>query len=156
MYQWFGILVFPELRRFPPGEPRREAWRRAEKAVPQRPAWVAATGLVAAFVACYICFPGAVRPELPFLLCFVLQASITWWYRQRVSRVLRADLNARGSRLCVDCGYDLVRSPSSVCSECGSLFVPPPPAPAPPETAAKSAPAILPRERRPLPPRLLG
>jgi hypothetical protein len=162
MYQWFGRILFPELRQIPSGDQRRDAWRRALKSLPQWPSHVAGATAIVTVGSWAIWFRGSPSygwlPQLVWPVLIVVSALVTWRYRQRVQRVLRADLNARGSRLCVHCGYDLAHSSGRICPECGSLFFPPPlpPVPASPAPPDTSAPAASHREQRPLPPRLLG
>ena len=47
-------------------------------------------------------------------------AAMTWYWRHRYRRFLRARLNAAGIPICMKCGYDLTGNESGVCPECGT------------------------------------
>ncbi|MCY2952624.1 MAG: hypothetical protein NTU53_11725 [Planctomycetota bacterium] len=63
---------------------------------------------------------GVCNGLIPLVIAFVL----VHLFRKRIQRSLRSQLVARGTPICVECGYDLRGQLEPRCPECGKAFDP--------------------------------
>jgi len=122
---------FPELGRIEVPAERRAVWMTAYKSVLKSPAyWLIACGTHAGvqvafnvLVSCYARSHGWYGPvtayALPALYATLATILIVWLVRRRITLNLREELNRRGRRTCVPCGYNLTGNVSGRFPECG-------------------------------------
>lgn len=118
IYFW----LYPELDAFPS---RKLAWRALERS--HRPIYLAA--LTVGLILVCLCLAAwslvldmLGRPLTAVLMlpvCCVLWVAIRLSVRERVRRLLRAELVRLGKPICVGCGYDITGVSEPRCPECG-------------------------------------
>src|SRR5262245_15406984 len=122
---------FPELELFEDRQQRREAMARARQMVfdqvGRKPSyvrylltWMAVLGLLISV----LCFFG--RPRMwafgliPLVAGGAGALAVEYIFRQQIREHLRRQLNDRGIRVCMRCGYNLAGNASGRCPECGT------------------------------------
>ena len=121
---------FPELERFKMEAERKAAWRKS-----MSPAVAILYAIV--FLAPLTCLSVWIRRnvlnlvDVPWWVGPVVSGAtvggcmttgVIWLERRRIRRSLRNQLNERGIRVCMKCGYDLCGLPEPRCPECGTAF----------------------------------